>query len=173
MTASSSGSATDVEAGTLEMLTWLAILLAALVIKTLYRIWKQEINSISTESTMDWEQFKAQTIHLNRSRTEEERVQIFKDSALLSWKSYLANSQYRGPRRVYQVESLAQIAARKIQFQLYFKAYVELLLYVTDGNGIYPKKWDQQAQRLRAKVIEIRRYTEKDILDWIHENYHE
>ena len=155
------------------MLIWPAILLAVLVTRVFYRAWKAPSEVTPISSTMDWEQFKAQTIHLNRSRTEEERIQIFKDSAVLSWDNYTASRNRMRRHLKSQPESLAQIAARKIQYQLYLKAYLELLLYVTDGDGIYPKKWDLQAQQLRAKVIEIRKYTEKEVLDWIHENYHE
>lgn len=163
------------------MPTWPLILLSILILKFVLRIHKvisKKERQKLTRTAMDWELFKAQTIHLNRSRTEEERMQIFENSAVLSWENYQRNLVVAARLNhrnggFNQPQSLMQVAALKIQFQLYRKNYIDLLNHITQGEGIYPKIWDQRAHDLRSKVIEFRRLTEQDVLKWAHDHFHE
>ena len=133
---------------------------------------------------MDWEQFKARTAHLNRSRTEEERIQIFRESAKSSYRHFQTHLKVEETRRrareglgplpdSKQPQRLSGMAFEKVKVMLYDKEYIELLLHVTNGEGIFPRVWDAEAERRRDKVVKIRSYQESDILDWIRENFHD
>ena len=129
----------------------------------------REILYIASAMAIDWEVFKLQAIKLNEGRTEQERVQSFINSAKTAWKFY---GHYRwkyhitqkiGDVRNYTPYSLNRLCAFEIKKRLFIKVYVDLLLQTTDGEGVYPKKWDSESMILRDKVLEIQFASENKI----------
>lgn len=126
---------------------------------------------------IDWEDFKAKTLELNRPRTKEERINVFKREANSSWKDmhhfhFVDESESRALPKL-QPLRLEDIARMQIKKQLYLKAYVDLIIYITDGEGIYPKRWDQGARDLRSEVLRIRDLEGDQIYQEARELFHD
>lgn len=123
---------------------------------------------------MDWEKFKRDTAHLNKARTEQERLQLFKSEATRSWRNSRIDFKriVRSPDKTSSPASLKTITANFVKKQMYIKSYVDLVDHITEGEGIFPKIWDDHATLLKETLIGVRQYREpQDIVDWV--NKHE
>lgn len=130
---------------------------------------------------MDWEEFIRITAPLNRPMTEEERVESFYKSALLSWEQSNTSPKVYMPQfevekhypRVCSPASLQLIVGGRIKKRLFIHHFVKLLLYTTNGEGIYPRRWDCIAKKIRDTSIEIKHSDVAELVTWIKKYYYE
>ena len=129
---------------------------------------------------MDWEQFKKDVAHLNKSRTPEERSQLIKSQGLRSWKDIraaiptvirkgsLTDGSYSvSPARL---ETLAGACVKK---HLYLKFYIDIIEHITLGEGIHPKIWDPYASSLKDSLTEVQTFNSEALFKWALKNYNE
>lgn len=139
-----------------------------------------DFHSISLEDAeWDWEDFKRKTVHLNKAITQEQRIQQFQVEARRAWR--YSNVEIQTVVEIKNEEgeviarkpSLPRIVAAYLKQYIYCKCYVDLIEYITEGEGIYPKKWDSNADRISQELLRAREFQEEDVQQWARTHYHD
>ena len=127
-------------------------------------------------SNMDWEEFARKALKLNQSRTRQEELDSFRNSAETAWACDCVHPEdvsFHEGMIVNQPLKLQVWAAEMIKKCLFIKEYIRMIDYITEGQGIIPTRWNDRSRRLRDGVVRIKNYTPDDVVNWLHENYHE
>ena len=135
--------------------------------------------SIRLETERDWEDFKRRTIHLNKTITQEQRIQQFRVEAKKAWNN--SNVEIETVEEIKNEEgkvitkkpSLIKAVAAYLKQYIYSKYYVDLIEYITGGEGIYPKKWDSNADAIKDKLLEAREFQEEDVQKWARNHHYD
>ena len=101
---------------------------------------------------MDWEQFKKDTAYLNRGRTAQERLQLFKSEALRTWnESGVKIKTVITERRVVEAENERDERYRKnmIRFLKDRMDEIEELNEELDNPGMFidNEEWEKEMGR--------------------------
>ena len=132
--------------------------------------------TLNEDDEDDWEFFIRKTIHLNKARTEIERIQQFRNQATKSWRLVgrsipTTEVTVQEGKTTTKPSTLKKIMAGYLKSYLYTKFFIELLDYTTEGYGIYPKTWDSHADEIKEKMLEVRDYGEEEVYQWARDNY--
>jgi len=124
-----------------------------------------------------WENFKRQTIHLNRSRTEEERIQVFRAEAMRNWnklpklevrkEEVVLEKQKDGTfKEIKRPARLVDILGDMFRPETWNQVYAELINDLSEKRGIFPKKWTDSSLAIREELLKVRLYDGEDIATW-------
>jgi len=127
---------------------------------------------------MDWDKFKRDTAHLNRPRTKEERIRIFKEEAERAYDHAQCAIPTVKINKTDKIDfsikrspvSFKEITASYVKKYLFTKNFVDLVDHIT-GEGIYPQFWDEQAIKTRDQMVEIRFFRPDNVFAWAKANY--